>query len=215
MNKKFIVRCRSCQQLLKPGAQHVCSFAGAPSFVVPTRISNRTYQHNDDENFSLSYVVADITGSYLMGYLVGRSVLGSLVGSFFHRDNNTHSTTILEDRLSGTQTVPSESYDAKAIEMYRSLGVDTGIEVDPGKLTPIFLNEIDSPAPVSVPVTHQDDPTSSWRTGLSEAVDETSTRDSSVREYSQPVAEEAYHFSSSDYGSSSGSDSSGGGGSLD
>lgn len=71
------------------------------SFKEYNKLSETTKQTtNDDENFWLSYLIADITDSPLLGYINGHSITGAALGSM----NNAHSsntTPILMD----TETV--------------------------------------------------------------------------------------------------------------
>jgi hypothetical protein len=84
--KVKIMTCRHCENHIRPGRQHLClSGVRGSSFQAPV---NPTQSNSD---FLLSYVVANATDSTMMGYAVGGSLPGAMLGTSAHNHHVTHS----------------------------------------------------------------------------------------------------------------------------
>lgn len=78
-DKVMIMTCKHCNEYVIPGKKHFCSSnVRGSSFTAPV---NPTA---DSPNFTLSYVIADATDNMLMGYAVGGSLIGAILGASAH-----------------------------------------------------------------------------------------------------------------------------------
>lgn len=71
-----VMTCRSCTEKIMPGKQHHCS--AGHSFMAPPSPTE------DSSDFVLSYIVASATDNALLGYAVGGSPFGAILGDSTH-----------------------------------------------------------------------------------------------------------------------------------
>lgn len=87
-DKVLVMTCKHCSERIRPGKQHLClSGVRGSSFTAPVNPTQ------DSSNFMLSYVIADATDNMLMGYAVGGSLIGAMLGASAHSHHTaTHAT---------------------------------------------------------------------------------------------------------------------------
>lgn len=78
-------KCNSCGKIVN--GPHYCT------------IENRTIER-DDSSFITSLLVAEMTGSSLMGYVVGGDLVGSMIGSELSSDSGSSCDTSSSDNSS-------------------------------------------------------------------------------------------------------------------
>jgi hypothetical protein len=71
-----VMKCRHCREKVMPGKEHTC-FSGLPgsSFTAPLMPTE------DTSNFFLSYITAEYTNDMIMGFAIGRSAPGAILGA--------------------------------------------------------------------------------------------------------------------------------------
>lgn len=99
-----VLTCRHCNKRVRPGVQHLC-LSGVPG---SSAVAPKTATGNN-ENFALSYIVASTTDSVLMGYAVGGSLLGSMLGASMHSHAKSEGASDSWSKPENYNTRPSES----------------------------------------------------------------------------------------------------------
>lgn len=87
-DKVLVMTCKHCNERIRPGKQHLClSGVRGSSFTAPVSPTQ------DSSNFMLSYIIADATDNMLMGYVVGGSLIGAMLGASAHSHHTANHTT--------------------------------------------------------------------------------------------------------------------------